>query len=255
MTGAGIGTILDLSVQDNGPIGSGITGFIARREDATLGNNGAALSVRWDGEIRQAVIENNSFQLLGGDGQTGIVVVNGSTTDTSSVFVNANTIVTNAADNAIGGFFEFAGRADLAVTEHRLFDNNNNLLPGLQMNGEASQGFSISMGSGASNLLLENNFLEFNADDGIGFNFPFTNGTPTFVINNNIVNHNTNLFINFAPGERGFDFGPIVGTINFVGSQNNFVNFGLQDFFSVDFPTLPPGSFTGSILVNGRQVP
>lgn len=251
--GGGAGAILNLLVEDNGTPGapgSSTPGFLGRRTDA------AALQVTWNGEIRQATIQRNVVQFAAGQDQTGYSIINTSTAE-SNVLFQQNQFISSTGTGNIGALFDFGGQADLNILENRVFDSTGVARAGFLMNGTANRGYSITFGAGGSNLNMQNNQVDFaaNTNDGIGVEFPFTNGAQTFVIAGNTINFlgNNDAFISPAPGERGFVFGPVVGTIDFSGT-GNFVNFTAPDIFSNPVE-LPAGTFTGGFEVNGVFYP
>jgi hypothetical protein len=253
----GFNNTLNLLVQDNGGPLSGVQGFVSQRSNpdpTTQTADSAALNVRWNGELN-AVIERNSFALLGGIGQEGVEIVTADASAPARVVFRENTLVTNEADEATGVRFDFAGPAQLSIVDNATLNTPGQPFQGFRMFGEGSEAYDIRLRNAGNIVRLRNNEISLSADDTVGFNFPFIGGNSRLIIDGNRITHNVNN-ITAAPGERGFAFGPVLGTVFFEGTVNNEViyNTGV-DAFSRPFPDPFIGSSVGTFFVNEVEVP
>ncbi|MEZ6068094.1 MAG: hypothetical protein R3B90_20810 [Planctomycetaceae bacterium] len=264
--GAG-SNLLNLLVQDNGGPTSGVIGFNSSRTNAALTDTGSltdssALGVRWNGALN-AVIERNSFALLGGQGQEGVEIVTGDASALTRVTFRQNTLVTNEPATgatltnpwAIGAKFDFAGPAELNIIENGLINTPGQPFTGFRLAGPASEAFRVTLRSAGNLVRLRGNDIDLAGDDSVGFNIPFVGGNTQFEINRNVITHNVNNIAS-GPGEDGFRFGPVFGTAFFSGTDFNTVEYlaGI-DNFSNPFPSPFIGAHQGFFFLNGQRVP
>lgn len=257
--GGGAGATLDLVVRDNGGPLSGFTGFVSNRFNPNIANpnlvdESSAFAVRWNGPVRQALFERNSFALIGGIGQEGVEFVNASTAHMTNFIFRQNTLTTNEASDAIGVRLDVAGRANVQIVGNQTLNTPGTPFRGFIMNGLRAQAYSLTLRGANNRVRLDDNEIQFFNDDAIGFHFPYIGGNTEFFINGNRIRFNQQ-FTSVGPGERGFAFGPMAGTMFFHGDRNNLVEYLQPDAFSRPFPDPFLAPHIGTFLLNGVRVP
>ncbi|QDU38298.1 hypothetical protein Mal4_26250 [Maioricimonas rarisocia] len=244
---------LSLVVEDNGVPGGSVFGFSMNRQTNVLPTV-AALNVAWNGPLT-ARIQNNSFIWSNAaDNLIGIDVSNLSTSETSDVLIDANEIVSGFGDNNTAIRTIFFSETDLTISNHFLLDVDGNRLASITMRGDQNVGLDMRLnGTDFKSVVINDNNLDFTADDGTAMLFDRLDGPALISVNNNVMQM-TNNFVLSLPGERGIVFNTVtnIGGISLSGTGNIFTVFPVSDVFSAPF--FPVGLFTdanGGIEING----
>jgi hypothetical protein len=199
--------------------------------------NTAGINLNWNGNLT-GNIQGNSFAGTGGS-NTGVLISNASTLSQTSLTIQSNQFAANGG-NDVGYHVITAGPSAITLLRNEV-----------QFGGSHGTGLEFSLGAGADLALTQNSIFD-NTGGATGILFDSVTGPGTIGINGNTI-----AVPNGGGPDRGIIFtsvtDPVVGSmtfkVNLSGSQNNSVT-GTATPFSV-----PAGTTTGSILVNGVAVP
>lgn len=256
--GAGAGAELELLVFENGAPTSGRTGFVANRTNPNIANpnlfdEASAFAVRWNGPAL-VQFERNSFALIGGVGQEGVEFINADSSALTTFNFIENALVANSATDAFGVRFDAAGPAQVNIIGNKTINSPGRPFQGFQMSGLRATAYELTLRNAGNLVRLEDNEITFAGDDSVGFGFPFLGGNTRMNIEGNDIDFTQQVNAT-APGERGFNFGPVIGTVFFSGTRNNTVQYAQPDALSSPFPNPFIGSSVGTFQLNGQKAP
>ncbi|MEZ5942791.1 MAG: hypothetical protein R3C18_15460 [Planctomycetaceae bacterium] len=235
-------------------------------QDDTLGNfiisNRQALStihVAWDGSINASINDN----LI--DMQTGTIAAPADTATAlfmdidgeADVVFQRNTVIARG-DFATGLDLNFNSATNLQISDNVRFDDQGNFIQqsGFEFQGVVSTAMNLTFNAANNNIFIENNLVDFVnfGINGDGIIFNRLVGPSTVTINNNLIQMLSNGGLT-----EGIIFRRNEGVIALSGQIDNIITVqGTNNFFVpllIDFDVVPIGSTTGSIIVNGTQVP
>jgi hypothetical protein len=194
----------------------------------------AGINLNWNGNL-SATVDSSMFTGTGGS-NTGVRIDNSSTTALSTVAITNNSFTANGGSDT-GFQIITAGPSQLTVTANAV-----------QFGATNGTGFRFSLGPSAT-LDLSSNSVTDTAGGATGVLFDSVTGPGSLTINGNSVtlaNHGNGIIFSSVtdPVVSGMTYSP-----SLTGSQNNVIQ-GAGTPFSV-----PSGTMTGGILVNGTVVP
>jgi hypothetical protein len=233
-------------------------GFSANR-GAT---NAAAVRVDWRGDL-DMVYQNNWIDLNGAFfGTTGLDVIQRGTTFTNVVdYSNGNQVrgTDAVADRTTGVRMSLDGATNLTIAGNfvDLADPSPDV-PGFLFNGTNATAIDLSLRTAGNNVLIDDNIIDINGDDGTGILFRTINTSNVTIgdaaVGNLPFGNSIELSNVFGSTARGVIFQTTFGTINLIGNQDNliFLNPDNGGAF-IDFQA--PSASTGSILINGTPRP
>ncbi len=189
-----------------------------------------------------------------GIGAGGISITTTNTDELATITVRNNVFIANANQN-VAAEFTTQSPAFITVEDNRI-DFQPIPLTSPILDGRGT-GILFNMTStDRDDVIVNSNLISDNSEV-----FPigsFVNGiqfqqvTNAFIeINNNLIQRTT-IDPVFSPGgiSNGIQFLTVNGTVNLFGTQNNSVD-GINPFL----PTVNPGNFIGTTIVNGLAVP
>ena len=194
----------------------------------------AGINLNWNGNL-SATVDSGTFAGTGGS-NTGVRIDNSSTTALSTVAITNDSFTANGGSDT-GFQIITAGPSQLTVTGNAV-----------QFGATNGTGFRFSLGPSAT-LDLASNSVTDSAGGATGVLFDSVTGPGSLTINGNSVslaNHGNGIIFSSVtdPVVSGMTYSPTL-----TGSQNNVIQ-GANTPFSV-----PSGTTTGGILVNGTVVP
>jgi hypothetical protein len=194
----------------------------------------AGINLNWNGNL-SATIDRNTFVGTAGS-NTGVYINGLSATDLSTVSITNNSFTGNGGSNT--GFQVIAaGPSQLTLTGNAV-----------QFGATGGTGFRFSVGPSAT-LDLAGNSVVDTAGGATGVLFDSVTGPASVTIDGNLVslaNHGNGIIFSSVTDPTVSN---MTYTVNLAGSQNNVIQ-GANTPFSV-----PAGTTTGGILVNGTVVP
>ncbi|RLS57192.1 MAG: hypothetical protein DWH91_04850 [Planctomycetota bacterium] len=246
------GPELFLGVFNNGdPNVGGAPGFTSNR-----GFDDAIVGVTWRGDLGEpgvtgVLIDNNNFQMSTNAGQVGIRLTTTRPSTNRDTVVYTNNVLNDGGGGVDTGLlFDFAGAADVSITDNFGRDANGDFaVNGFQMEGANDLGdtaINLTFRVADNNVDVSRNAMVFNSSDGTGILFDAIAGPSDVTLNGNQIFMTDDLIL---PLERGIFFNRIVGSINLIGDVDNIINNSTLPFF------INSGLTTGSIIVNGQTVP
>jgi hypothetical protein len=218
----------------------------------------AALAVNWRGDFNATVV-NNVFNLDSGGGQTAVdMQING-----LADVLYSNNQVNAAGTGATGVNFRFQQSAAVEISNNIVFDDDGFPIDqsGFFFQGTNSVGIDLTFQAANSNVFITNNLIQFSipgqATGGNGIIFRRIFGPSNVTIEGNIIELVPPIF---GPGfgvpaaQRGIWFQDVRGEISLFGTEDNIITPGAFPPIIFDF-VIPPGTSTGSILINGAPRP
>lgn len=254
LPGIGQGAPLDLFFTNHGDPSDPT---VIERIDANRTGQ-AALEVTWRGDFNASII-NNVFNLDTGGGQTAVdMQING-----LADVVYSNNLVNAAGATATGVNFRFQQSAAVEISNNRAFDADGFLLDqsGFFFQGDNSVGIDLTFQAPDNDVFILNNLIQFSipadVDGGNGIIFRRIFGPSNVTIEGNFIELVPPIF---GPGfgipatQRGIWFQDVRGVISLFSSEDNVIIPAGPPPVIFDF-VIPPGTSTGSILINGGPRP
>ena len=215
----------------SGSEGSTMSLLIEGNAIATTANDVKSIYVDWNGDLDARFLGN---EISGsGDNHEIISVVGQSLTDLNRVLIDQNTFTLNGAQSK-GVVLNMKGPADLAAETNTI-----------SMYGPSGIGLDFTMLKPGEVSLFSNEISDYHSG-GTAVLFRDIAGTSKVAINSN------QLRLLGAAGfiDEGIIFSNVAGDpIQLIGTENNIITNASRPFVA------PIGSTTGSIWVNGSQVP
>jgi hypothetical protein len=252
------GATLNLSLLDNLDSAGLVPGFSSARDL----NSGAAVRVDWRGNLN-ASIQRNAFELANGsNNQFGLDIIQRGSSFTNDVLFTDNflTQIGIVDDSNTGVRMDFAGATDLAILNNSVVNQTTGAVtPGFIFAGTNATGFDLRLRTAGNTVVFDDNFLDFNNTGGTGLVFSVINTSDV------TIGDDTGTLTNFgnrieltdtnAAFDRGIIFQTTFGTVNLFGNRDNIITSVPAPGFGTFVPFQPPGTSTGTIIVNGVAVP
>jgi hypothetical protein len=206
-------------------LGTGTLNFSAQNSlfaNSATGTSG--INLNWNGSLATQI--NQSSFVEAGNSITGVLINNGPS-DFSSVALTNNAYSTTGT-SGVGFHFTGQGTSVLTATHNAV-----------QFTGISGIGFETSIVTPSATFA--NNTVTDTAGGATGFQFDSVTGPGTVILNGNTVT--------LSNGGNGIDFLNVPTTFQLQGAISNTITGATTSFFA------PPGTTTGSILVNGVATP
>jgi hypothetical protein len=226
---------------------------------ASAGSFDDAFIFDWNGPVR-AHIDGNTFDMIAAQQAQAISYRTRSTTDQVELSIQNNIFNVNNVTQNVGAVdVRIDGPALMGTFEFRTANNQLNIgdgdvLSGLGTAGGRPTGLRYTLASDTG-LAIINNDIIASGDGGTGIQFVRTAASSNFLIEGNRIG-----LADFGTSaERGIIFSQVTGVVQLFGTTDNLVVIQqnlLPGNGVVETPfSMPTGSNSGQIIVNGVLVP
>ena len=247
----GNGSALKLVVDKNGRTDTGgFIGFSANR-----GGGRAAFSTVWNGDLTASITGNNT-RLSDRSGDVGFRITTTRATSVNDINYQGNVLNDTAGSQDTGLLFDFTGSTTLTILDNYGLDATGNravdgIVMGTATTDQQDTAVDLTFRSTNNVVDISRNQITFNATDSTAVLFRTISGPSAVNMDGNTIK----LFDDgVLPNERGIIFQSVIGTIRLSsgGNQNNVV---LPTALRVTTFSIPTGTSSGSLLINGSRVP